>query len=89
MSEKFGIILEREREREKEMRMPKVSTIRGKIHGYAYKAGFTVHPQSGGTYSLFDIHMGYYTHKSVSMDTIVRVVVDTLIAMQRRNESLV
>jgi hypothetical protein len=79
------------------MRIPKIETIRKSIRRYAYNAGFTLHPHSvgsipsgvPGTYSLFDIRMGYYTHKSVSMDTVVRVVVDTLYAMQRRNESLV
>ena len=63
------------------MKIPKEKTIRGKIYGYAYRAGFTVHPQSDGTYSLFDIKMNYYTHEHVSMDTVVRVVIDELYAM--------
>jgi hypothetical protein len=77
------------------MRIPKEKTIRGKIQGYAYKMGFTLHPHSvgsipsgvPGTYSLFDIHMGYYTHKSVSMDTVVRVVMDEMYARKFREEA--
>ena len=68
------------------MRIPKTSTIRKKIYGYAYKAGFTVVHNPNGTYSLFDIRMAYYTHKNVDMDTVVRVVVDELYAMKFRLE---
>ena len=74
------------------MKIPKEKTIRAKIRAYAYKMGFTLHPHSvgsipsgiPGTYSLFDIHMGYYTHKSVSMDTVVRVVMDEMYARKYR-----
>jgi hypothetical protein len=74
------------------MKIPKEKTIRGKIYAYAYKAGFTLHPHrlgsipSGvpGTYSLFDIRANYYTHKSVSMDTVVRVVIDEMYAAKYR-----
>jgi len=69
------------------MRIPKTSTIRKKIYGYAYKAGFTVIHNPNGTYSLFDIRMAYYTHKNVDMDTVVRVVVDELYAMKFRLEA--
>jgi hypothetical protein len=76
------------------MRIPKTSTIRKSIRRYAYNAGFTLHPHSvgsipsgvPGTYSLFDIRANYYTHKSVSMDTVVRVVVDELYAIKFRKE---
>jgi hypothetical protein len=79
----------------KRMRIPKITTIRKNINRYAYNAGFTLHPHSvgsypsgvPGTYSLFDIHMGYYTHKSVSMDTVVRVVVDEMYAKKFRQEA--
>lgn len=80
------------------MKIPKTSTIRKNIRRYAYIAGFTLHPHSigsipsgvPGTYSLFDIRMDYYTHKSVSMDTVVRVVVDELYAREfRKNPSMV
>lgn len=74
----FGIIVEK---KEKKMKIPKEKTIRGKINGYAYKAGFTLHPQDDGTYSLFDIKMKYYTHVHVNMDTVVRVVIDELYSM--------
>jgi len=77
------------------MRIPKTSTIRKNIIKYAYKAGFTLHPHRAGsipsgvpgTYSLFAIHCGYYTHKSISMDTVVRVVIDELYAMKFRMEA--
>ena len=77
------------------MKIPKTSTIRKSIRRYAYIAGFTFHPHSvgsipsgvPGTYSLFDIRMGYYTHKSVSMDTVVRVVVDELYAREYRKQA--
>jgi hypothetical protein len=77
------------------MKIPKSSTIRKSIRRYAYKAGFTLHPHSvgsipsgvPGTYSLFAIHCGYYTHKNVSMDTVVRVVIDELYAMKFRMET--
>ena len=80
------------------MKIPRTSTIRKNIRRYAYIAGFTLHPHSigsipsgvPGTYSLFDIRMDYYTHKSVSMDTVVRVVVDELYAREfRKNPSMV
>jgi hypothetical protein len=66
------------------MRIPKEKTIRGKIHGYAYKAGFTIVRNTDNTYNIFDIYMGYYTNKNVTMDTVVRVVIDTLYAMEYR-----
>ena len=74
-------------------KIPKTQTIRSKIYAYAYKAGFTIHPHkvgsipSGvpGTYSLFDIRMGYYTHKNIDMNTVVRVVTDELYAIMYRN----
>lgn len=63
------------------MKIPKENTIRGKINGYAHKAGFALHANSDGTYNLFDIKMDYYTHKNVPMDTVVRIVIDELYAM--------
>lgn len=74
-------------------KIPKQTTIRKSIRRYAYVAGFTLHPHSAGsipsgvpgTYSLFDIKMGYYTHKSVDMNTVVRVVIDELYAMAYQN----
>lgn len=67
-------------------KMPKTETIRKSIRRYAYYAGFTLHPHSTGsipsgvpgTYSLFDIKMGYYTHTNISLDDVVRVVHDDL-----------
>jgi hypothetical protein len=74
------------------MKIPKEKTIRARIRAYAYKMGFTLHPHSvgsipsgvPGTYSLFDIRANYYTHKSVSMDTVVRVVIDEMYARKYR-----
>ena len=69
------------------MKIPKTSTIRGKIHGYAYKMGFSIVKNFDGSYNLFDIHMAYYTHKNVNMDTVVRVVVDEMYAKKFREEA--
>lgn len=69
------------------MRIPKEKTIRGKIHGYAYKVGFTIVKNADASYSLFDNRMDYYTHKNVNMDTVVRVVIDSLYAMKYRQEA--
>jgi hypothetical protein len=80
------IMIGRERKEEK-MRIPKTKTIRGKIHGYAYKMGFTIVKNFDGSYSLFDIRMAYYTHKNVDMDTVVRVVVDEMYAKKFREEA--
>jgi hypothetical protein len=62
---------------------PKTKTIKGKINGYAYKCGFTFHPQTDGTYALFDIHMGYYVCRG-SHDRVVQFVVDELWAKYHR-----
>jgi hypothetical protein len=69
------------------MRIPKEKTIRGKIHGYAYKMGFTIVRNVDGSYNIFDIHMAYYTHKNVNMDTVVRVVMDEMYAKKFREEA--
>ena len=74
-------------------KIPKTETIRKSIRKYAYFAGFTLHPHSvgsipsgvPGTYSLFDIRMGYYTHQSIDMNTVVRVLTDELYAKVYRN----
>ena len=73
------------------MRIPKSTTIRNRIIYYAYRAGFTLHPHkegsipSGipGTYSLFDIRMNGYAHRSISMDSVVGVVTDRLISITK------
>ncbi len=69
------------------MRIPKEKTVRGKIHGYAYKMGFTIVRNADNSYNIFDIHMGYYTHKNVNMDTVVRVVIDEMYAKKFREEA--
>lgn len=69
------------------MKVPKSKTIRGKIYAYAYKVGLVVVHNSEETCNLFDIHVGYYTHKNVDMDTVVRVVTDELYARKFRQES--
>ncbi len=66
------------------MRKPaKTETIAKKMPYYAYQAGFTFHPQTDGTYSLFDIRMGYYVCRG-SHDRVVRFVVDELWAKYLR-----
>lgn len=70
-------------------KIPKQTTIRGKIYAYAYKVGFTVVTQSDGLYYIFDRHVGYTTHKNLTMDDVVRIVTDTMYAsMYRNNPSL-
>lgn len=72
------------------MKIPKTTTIKKRIRFYAYRAGFTLHPHylgsipSGipGAYSLFDIKAGYYTHRNIGMNDVVRVVTDELYAME-------
>lgn len=66
-------------------KVPKVSTIRNRIRHYALKAGFSIHHHLDGTYSLFDIRMGYFTNERTSIDTVVRVVTDELYAVVYRN----
>lgn len=62
---------------------PKTETIKKKINYYAYKAGFTYHPQADGTVSLFDIHMNYYVFRG-SRDRVAMFVVDELWAKYHR-----
>jgi len=88
-AKKFGIIVERERKKKK-MKIPKSSTIRSKIHAYAKKADMTIMHNLDGTYNVWSNVIGYHTHKNVNMDTVVRVVVDELYAMEfRKNPSMV
>lgn len=56
---------------------PKTETIKKKINAYAYKAGFTYHPQKDGTVALFDMVAKYYVFRG-SADRAVMMVVDTL-----------
>lgn len=71
-------------------KVPKISTIRGRIHAYAYKCGFTVVTQANGLHYIFDNRMGYTTHSNLSMDDVVRIVIDELYTIAfRNNPSLV
>jgi hypothetical protein len=63
---------------------PKTSTIKGKINAYAYKCGFTYHPQSDGTVALFDIHMDYYVFRGTT-DRAAMFIVDELWAKYYRS----
>lgn len=65
-------------------KVPKVSTIRGRIHAYAYKVGFTIVTQADGRYYIFDNRMGYTTQRNLTMDDVVRIVTDELYAMVYR-----
>lgn len=56
---------------------PKTETVKSKINAYAYKAGFTYHPQTDGTVALFDIVAKYYVFRG-SADRAVMMIVDTL-----------
>lgn len=71
-------------------KIPKQTTIRGRIHAYAYKVGFTIVTQPNGLYYIFDRHMGYTTHRNLTMNDVVRVVTDEMYAsMYRNNPSMV
>jgi hypothetical protein len=61
----------------KTIKIPSRSTVAGRLNGYAYTAGFTVHPQTDGTVKLFDIHMEYYVFRG-SRDRAVSFVLDEL-----------
>ena len=69
-------------------KIPKTETIRKNIRKYANHAGFALHQNSVEcNYNLFDIHMGYYVHRNIDMDTVVRVITDELYAIKYRMES--
>ena len=68
------------------MRIPKASTIRGKINAYAYKVGITIVKNTDGSYNLWDMVIGYTTHRNINMDTVVRVVIDEMYARKYRQE---
>lgn len=40
-----------------------------------------------GSYGIWSIPIGYYTHKNVNMDKVVRVVIDELYAIKFRQEA--
>lgn len=61
------------------MKIAEYSTIRKNIMKYAKKAGFVcVKHDTGATFSLWDVTMGYYTHKFLTADQITRVILDEL-----------
>jgi hypothetical protein len=73
------------------MKIPKATTIRSKYRVYAYKAGFTILPQTNGLYNVFDNKMGYTTHRNRNMTEIVQIIVDGLNMKEynRKNRSSV
>lgn len=73
------------------MRIPKISTIRKNYRVYAYKASFTILPQTDGSYNVFDVKMGYTTHTNRTLDQVVDIIVDALHLMEynRKNRSAV
>lgn len=68
------------------MKIPKEMTIRKSIRSYARKMGFSIISNPDNSYNLWDVAMGYTTHRSVNMDTIVRVVIDHMYAKKYREE---
>lgn len=68
----------------KTKKIPSRSTVAGRLNGYAYRAGFTVHPQTDGTVKLFDIRMDYYVFRG-SRDRAVDFVLDELYHQSRLN----
>lgn len=70
-------IIKRKKERKKMRKPPKTETIRKSINRYAYIAGFTYHPHTDGTVSLFDIRANYYVFRGAP-DRVAQFVVDEL-----------
>ena len=72
------------------MRIPKGQTIHRHYVKYAEKAGFVVHPVHDyyrvTVYNLFDVTMGYYTHRNISKNVMVGVIIDTLHQKKARIE---
>ena len=85
LDDNYGIMIGQERKGMKMRKPPKSSTVKGKINAYAYKCGFSFHPQNDGTYALFDIHMGYYVCRG-SHDRVVQFVIDELWAKYYRSQ---
>jgi hypothetical protein len=65
-------------------KIPSRSTVAGRLNGYAYRAGFTVHPQTDGTIALFDIRAKYYVFRG-SRDRTVGFILDELHLQSRLN----
>jgi len=55
-----------------------------KVKKIAYRAGFTVHPQTDGTIALFDIRAKYYVFRG-SRDRAVGFILDELHLQSRLN----
>lgn len=61
------------------MKIAKYATIRRNLAKYAKKAGFVcVQHDAGGTFSIWDVAMKYYTHKFITGDHAARVIIDEL-----------
>ena len=77
------------KERENQMRIPKESTIRRNFRVYAYKAGFTILPQTNGLYNVFDNRVGYTVNRNRTMCEVVRIIIDEMhmIENNRKNRS--
>jgi 3-phenylpropionate/cinnamic acid dioxygenase small subunit len=65
-------------------KIPSRSTIAGRLNLYAYRAGFTVHPETDGTVKLFAIRANYYVFRG-SKDRAVSFVMDELSLQSRLN----
>jgi hypothetical protein len=65
-------------------KIPSRSTVAGRLNGYAYRVGFTVHPQTDGTIALFDMRMKYYVFRG-SRDRAVSFILDELYLQSRMN----
>jgi hypothetical protein len=81
----YCIIREKkERKKMKTMKIPTQTTIGKRINYYAYRAGFTYHPQPDGTVKLFDMRMKYYVFRG-SVSRAVQFIVDELSLQSRLN----
>lgn len=65
-------------------KIPSRSTVAGRLNLYAYRAGFTVHPQTDGTVALFDIRAKYYVFRG-SRDRAIGFILDELHLQSRMN----
>ncbi len=64
------------------MKIAKYPTIRRNLAKYAKKAGFVcVKHDTGATFSIWDVAMGYYTHKFITADKAATVIIDELYMM--------
>jgi len=68
----------------KTIKIPTQATVAKRVNYYAYRAGFTYHPQPDGTVKLFDMRMQYYVFRG-SVSRAVQFIIDELNLQSRLN----